>query len=73
MTTKNRPANVITLKKALEAAEKGGFAIGSFSPRYTAMITPVLKAAQKMNSPAIVQISSRELDRYGITAKQFAD
>jgi len=73
MTTKNRPANVITLKKALEAAERGGFAIGSFSPRYTAMITPVLKAAQKMNSPAIVQISSRELDRYGITAKQFAD
>ncbi|WP_309118824.1 class II fructose-bisphosphate aldolase [Paenibacillus sp.] len=73
MTTRERPSNVYTLKQALEVAEKHGYAIGSFSPRYTAMITPVLRAAQKMNSPAIVQISSKELERYGITPKQFAD
>lgn len=73
MTTELRPKNVITLKQALEVAEKYGFAIGSFSPRYTPMITPVLRAAEKMKSPAIVQISHKELIRYGITPKEFAD
>lgn len=73
MTVKHKPSNVLTLKQALEIAEKHGFAIGSFSPRYTPMITPVLRAAQKMQSPAIVQISHKELIRYGITPKEFAD
>jgi ketose-bisphosphate aldolase len=73
MTTELRPKNIITLKQALEVAEKYGFAIGSFSPRYTPMITPVLRAAEKMKSPAIVQISHKELIRYGITPKEFAD
>lgn len=73
MTTGLRPKNVLTLKQALEVAEKKGFAIGSFSPRYTPMITPVLRAAEKMQSPAIVQISHKELVRYGITPKEFAD
>jgi ketose-bisphosphate aldolase len=73
MTTGLRPKNVLTLKQALEVAEKNGFAIGSFSPRYTPMITPVLRAAEKMKSPAIVQISHKELVRYGITPKEFAD
>lgn len=73
MNTELRPKNVITLKQALEVAEKYGFAIGSFSPRYTPMITPVLRAAEKMKSPAIVQISHKELIRYGITPKEFAD
>ncbi|MDD9267363.1 ketose-bisphosphate aldolase [Paenibacillus sp. GCM10023248] len=73
MTAGLRPKNVLTLKQALEVAEKYGFAIGSFSPRYTPMITPVLRAAEKMKSPAIVQISHKELVRYGITPKEFAD
>lgn len=73
MTAGLRPRNVLTLKQALEVAEKYGFAIGSFSPRYTPMITPVLRAAEKMKSPAIVQISHKELVRYGITPKEFAD
>lgn len=68
----NRP-NVKTLKQALEVAEKNGYAIGSFSPRYTPMIKPVLRAAQETQSPAIVQISHKELVRYGITPKEFAD
>lgn len=70
---RERPSTVITLKQALEVAERQGFAIGSFSPRYTAMIPAVLQAAERKKSPAIVQISSKELERYGITPKQFAD
>ncbi|MDF2814823.1 MAG: class fructose-bisphosphate aldolase [Paenibacillus sp.] len=73
MNAKQQPSNVLTLKQALEMAERHGFAIGSFSPRYTPMITPVLRAAQKMESPAIIQISHKELVRYGITPKEFAD
>ncbi|WP_028611363.1 class II fructose-bisphosphate aldolase [Paenibacillus harenae] len=71
MNDKKKRSNVITLKQALEMAESHQFAFGSFSPRYTAMIVPVLKAGQAMNSPLIVQISEKELDRYGITPKEF--
>ncbi|GAB2566621.1 class II fructose-bisphosphate aldolase [Gracilibacillus alcaliphilus] len=60
-------SNVVTLKKALEQAEKGNYAIGSFSPRYTDMIRPILRAGEKTQSPVIVQISQKELDRYGVT------
>jgi ketose-bisphosphate aldolase len=75
MNSKNKaiPDNVKTLKQALEVAEQHGYAIGSFSPRYTPMITAVLRAAQQTQSPAIVQISHKELVRYGITPKEFAD
>jgi len=69
----DKPGNVITLKQALEMAEKFRYATGSFSPRYTPMIAPVLRAAQNSNSPAIVQISHKELLRYGITPAEFAD
>ncbi|KIL38364.1 ketose-bisphosphate aldolase [Gordoniibacillus kamchatkensis] len=68
-----RPYNVLTLKQALEVAERSGYAIGSFSPRYTPMIAPVLRAAQQTLSPAIVQISHKELVRYGIAPQEFAD
>jgi len=68
-----KPANVLPLTKALEMAEKFHFATGSFSPRYTAMIAPVLLAGQKSASPLIVQISQKELERYGITPFEFAD
>lgn len=73
MNRTTRPQNVITLKRALETAERHGYALGSFSPRYTPMIAPILRAGQKRQSPLIVQISSKELDRYGITPKEFAD
>jgi ketose-bisphosphate aldolase len=69
----NRPQNVWTLKRALAAAEKTGCALGSFSPRYTPMIAPVLRAGQHTQSPLIVQISQRELARYFITPQEFAD
>jgi len=54
------------------AAEGGGYALGAFSPRYTPMIRAVLRAGQQNRSPLIVQISSGELKRYGITPAEFA-
>ncbi len=59
--------NVWTLERALTAAEKAGCALGSFSLRLTPMIQPILLAGQTTQSPLIVQISSRELARYGVT------
>lgn len=67
-----RPANVLTLNPLLEAAERGGYANGSFSPRSTAMIPPVLQAGQALQSPLIVQISQRELQRHELTPEEFA-
>jgi ketose-bisphosphate aldolase len=61
------------LAPALAAAERGSYALGSFAPRYTSMIRPILRAGEKTRSPLIVQISQREFERYGITPRQFAD
>lgn len=68
-----RPDNLYTLKEALSVAERGKYAIGSFSPRYTPMIRPVLAASQQNNSPAIVQISQKELERYHIEPAEFGE
>ena len=62
-----------TLNPVLSAAERGRYAVGSFSPRTTAMIQPVLRAGQAARSPFIVQISQKELTRYQITLRRFAD
>jgi ketose-bisphosphate aldolase len=61
------------LAPALAAAERGGYALGSFAPRYTSMIPAILRAGQKTRSPLIVQISQREFERYGITPRQFGE
>ena len=66
-------SNLYNLNPVLTAAERSGYAVGSFSPRHTAMIKPVLQAGQDLNSPLIVQISQRELNRYQITPEAFAD
>ncbi|MBO7744428.1 class II fructose-bisphosphate aldolase [Paenibacillus sp. MWE-103] len=73
MNLLSKPHNVVTLKQASAMAETGQYAIGSFSPRYTPVIQAVLRAAQKAQSPFICQISQKELERYGITPKEFAD
>lgn len=68
------PSRVLkTLNQILPAAERGGYAVGSFSPRTTAMILPVLRAGQALRSPLIVQISQKELARYQVTPRRFAD
>lgn len=66
-------AAIMRLAPALKAAEQGGYALGSFAPRYTSMIAPILRAGAKTRSPLIVQISQRELERYGLTAAAFAE
>src|SRR5215213_3916718 len=68
-----KPPNLFNLASALAVAERNGYAIGSFAPRYTSMIAPILRAGEKTRSPLIVQISQREFERYGITARQFGD
>ena len=65
-------ASLKTLNEVLSTAERGGYAVGSFSPRTTAMIQSVLRAGQALRSPLIVQISQKELTRYQITPHQFA-
>lgn len=56
----------------LHRAREGKYAVGSFSPRYTPMIAPVLAAAQDRQSPAIIQISANEFGWFGITPSEFA-
>jgi ketose-bisphosphate aldolase len=70
MNTQNH--NVLPLKAALAVAEQSGYALGAFAPRYTPMIQPILRAGERARSPLIVQISQRELQRYGITPETFA-
>ncbi len=71
--TSHHPDNVVTLRELLPLAEAGGYAVGSFAPRHTAMIRHVLRAGQQMRSPLIVQISSNELRWFSATAAEFAD
>ncbi len=72
MKTKNRE-NVVTLREILPPAEAGGYAVGSFSPRYMAMIRHVLRAGQRLRSPLIVQISANELRWFNSRPAEFAD
>ena len=65
--------NLVTLNEVLAKAEQEGYAVGSFSPRYTPMIGAVMGAAERCKSPVIVQISSRELKKYGISVDEFAE
>src|SRR5215208_1118342 len=69
----DRPSPLRTLKEVLSAAERGRYAVGSFSPRTTAMIQPILCAGQAAHSPLIVQISQKELNRYQVTPARFAE
>jgi fructose-bisphosphate aldolase class II len=62
-----------TLNDVLSSAEREGYAVGSFSPRTTAMIQPILCAGQAARSPLIVQISQKELTRYQVTPSDFAE
>lgn len=69
---KAKVPNVYPLKDLLAAAEKGQYAVGSFSPRSTPLIAPILKAGVLVRSPLIVQISQRELEWSGLTIDEFA-
>ncbi|MBM7582947.1 fructose-bisphosphate aldolase class II [Caldicoprobacter guelmensis] len=64
--------NVLTLSEILRYTREKGYAVGAFSPRYTAMIRPILRAGQKLASPLIVQISQKELKKYNVDIYKFA-
>ena len=66
-------SSLMTLNEVLSSAERGSYAVGSFSPRTSAMIKPVLGAGEAANSPLIVQISQKELTRYQVTPSRFAE
>jgi fructose-bisphosphate aldolase class II len=73
MPESTSPPRLSTLAVALPVAERGGYALGSFSPRVLAMIEPVLRAAEQARSPLIVQIAAGELRRYHLTPEAFAE
>ena len=64
--------NLLTLQTMLDRAREVGCAVGSFAPRYTSLIAPVLRAAQLTKSPLIVQISQNEFGWYQVSAGEFA-
>lgn len=68
----NYAQNVYPMEPLLAAAEKGGYAVGSFSPRSTPLIESILKAGEQVRSPLLVQISQREFEWAGLTPAEFA-
>jgi ketose-bisphosphate aldolase len=72
LMTQNKPSNLYTLKNLLERANAGGYAIGAFSARSTAMIRTILQAGEETRSPLLVQVAQIELERYGMSASEVA-
>ncbi len=66
-------SKIENLSDMLQDARKKGYAVGSFSARYTKLIMPIIKAAMAANSPAIVQLSEKEVIRHKVGVKEFAD
>lgn len=66
-------SNVQNLTKLLADATEKKYAVGSFSARYTKLIRPIIEAAVNTNSPAIVQLSEKEILRHKVGVKEFAD
>lgn len=64
---------LIPVTDMLKEAQDKQYGVGSFSARNTFLIEYVLKAAEKTNSPVIVQISANEFNWFQVTAQEFAD
>ncbi len=73
MDTITRPDNVRTLCEVLGAAQRDGYAVGAFAARLTPMVRSIMRGAQQTNSPAIVQISQKELIRADVRPSAVAD
>lgn len=69
----NEMADIQNLTKLLADAREKGYAVGSFSARYTKLIRPIIQAAINTNSPVIVQLSEKEVIRHKVGIKEFAD
>lgn len=63
---------VENLTSILRNAHKGYYAVGSFSPRYTKLIRPVIEAGIETDSPVIVQLSEKEIIRHEVDIELFA-
>lgn len=61
------------LTELLKKAHLERYAVGSFSPRYTKLIKPIVQAAIDTKSPLIIQISEKEIYRHKVIVKAFAD
>jgi len=68
----SKPVKIYPLKDLLAVAQPGHFAVGAFSPRYTAMIAAVLLAGEATRSPVIVQVAQIELKWYQVSVEAFA-
>lgn len=66
-------SKVQNLTAILKDAKERNYAAGSFSARYTKLIRPIIEAAINTNSPAIVQLSEKEVIRHEVGVKEFAD
>jgi fructose-bisphosphate aldolase class II len=64
--------SLFTLKSLLQTAQRNGFAVGAFSPRYTSMIRPILQAGESTRSPIIVQVAQVEFQWYQVSIEEFA-
>ena len=60
-----------SLKDLLQKAERSGYAVGAFSPRYLPVIGAIFRAGQRLQSPLIVQVAEIELTLYGMTLSEF--
>jgi ketose-bisphosphate aldolase len=64
--------NLLDLKTFLQVAQRNQFAVGSFSPRATALIAPILRAAAALHSPVIIQVAQAELEWFSCSVAEFA-
>ncbi|MFA9445052.1 class II fructose-bisphosphate aldolase [Egicoccus sp. AB-alg6-2] len=67
------PPGASTLGELLPAAQRAGYAVPAFSPRYLACVQPVIEAAVELRAPFIVEISQRELGWFALTPAAFRD
>lgn len=67
------PRGAVTLGRLLEAAQRDGYAVPAFSPRYLACVEPVIAAAVALRAPFVVEISQRELGWFALTPEAFRD
>ena len=63
---------VQNLTEILRKGHDSRYAVGSFSPRYTKLILPIVQAAIDMASPVIVQISEKEIYRHQVSITEFS-
>ena len=67
-----KPNNFYSMQQLLAKAQTGGFAVGAFSPRYLPMIRAVFRAAEKTQSPVLLQIAQVETQWFNHSNADFA-